>query len=447
MEVRSPSKIFKPTISGKVMVELKRALGLFEATMLGIGLILGAGIYVVIGRTAEHAMNAIWASILIAGAIAFLTGLSYAELSSLFPRASSSYFYVKKGLRREILAFLVGWLIFFEAACGASTASVGFSSYFLSLLGIKSKAWLLIVSLSLIALLSFLNYLGIEESAKLAILFTFFEALGLILIIALGFLFGSQPNYFQFPDFFSLMNGAALIFFAYVGFELMAATSEETKEARKTMPKAIILALLITGVLYLLVGLSVVRLLPWQNLAKSHAPLADAASKVLGQFGWFLIAFIALFATSNTVLGFLVTSSRISYGMAKDGMIWGALGKVGKRRTPTNAILLAALVASFQVLLAGLSKETYAVIDVVAKASNLGALVAFIFVNLSLVALRRNGVRGGFSIPFSLFGFPLLPLIASLLCITTIFISFHEFSVWIGLLSIMVLGLIFRRLL
>jgi len=421
--------------------------------MFGIGLILGAGIYVVIGRTALYAENSVWLSVAVAGLIAFMTGLSYAELSGMYPKASSSYYYIKEAMpHRGMIAFLVGWMIFFEAASGAATAAVGFAYYFTELfpyLKFIGRASTVIFSIMLIVIMSIVNWWGIKESSALNVIFTLVELSGLILVILIGFLYGTlSPNYFSLPSkgFLGVLQGSALIFFAYVGFELMATTSEETLKASVVMPKAILAALLVCSSVYLLVSLAVVRLLSWEELALSGAPLAAAVERIMGSWGWYVLALIALFATSNTVLGFLVSSSRMAYGMAADGMLHSKLSRVHyKRGTPHYAVAAAGFVSAFEVAVAGLTNMQ--IIDIVAKSSNLGCLIAFIFVNSSVVILRlrEKSVKRPFKIPGEFFKVPIIPLLGSIMCFIIIVLTFHEPVVWFITLVVLMLGMVFRR--
>lgn len=446
--------IIKPIINLKgTKLSLKRTLTFWQATMFGIGLILGAGIYVVIGRTATYAESSIWLSVLVAGFIAFLTGLSYAELSGMYPRASSSYYYVKRAIPyRGIIAFLVGWMIFFEAASGAATAAVGFAYYFTELLPhlrFMGRIAIVILALLLIVLMSLVNWWGIKESSSLNVAFTLIELSGLILVIFIGFIYGTlSPNYFSLPSkgFLGILQGSALIFFAYVGFELMATTSEETLKASVVMPRAILAALFACSTVYLLVSLTIVKLLTWKELTLSEAPLALAVERAIGSWGWYVLAFIALFATTNTVLGFLVSSSRMAYGMAVDRMLHFKFSEVHhKRGTPHYAVMLAGLVATFEIIVAGLTNVK--IIDIVAKSSNLGCLIAFIFVNLSVIILRfkEKDRRRPFRIPGELFGIPILSFIGSIMCLIVIILTFHEPVVWFITLVVLILGAIFKK--
>jgi len=443
--------------------ELKKALGLFQATFFGIGLILGAGIYVVIGEVANISGGMAWLAVIISGLIALFTGFSYAELSSMYPYASSSYYYTKEALpKHKNIAFLVGWLLFFESASGAATASIGFTSYLLSLSGptefLPINLQIFLVAAGVITIFTIINYLGIEESSKLNVIFTLIEMSGLILIIILGMLFGhSGTNFFEPPasGMLGIINGAALFFFAYTGFELMATTSEETKNPRKTMPRALIIALISTSLLYLLVTISALLLATPQELT-GGAPLAAAAENVIGYYGWYILAFIALFSTSNTILGFLISASRISYGMAKDKMLHSTLSEVHpKRKTPVKTILLAAVIALIEITIASMTAEVKVdggvikiggVLSIVAMSANLGALIAFIFVNYAVVKLRQDKkeIQREFRIP-AIKDIPITSVIAIILCITIIAISFHDLRVWIITLIVLIIGAIVRK--
>lgn len=357
-----------------------------------------------IGRAAGFSGDAVWLSVLFATFIALTTGLSYAELSSMYPTAASTHTYIEKAFpKRGLFAFIAGWLIFFEGVAGAATASVGFARYFTQLFAM-SEYWIPLVAILLVAILSFINWLGIEESAMMTVLFTFIEAGGLILVVLLGFMLPQRsPNYLAFnpslDPMIGILMGAAVFYFAFTGFELQPTLSEETKEPRKTIPKAIILALLITSLLYLLVAVAVVRLLPWDILAETRAPLAEAAA-VAWKPAYMVLMFIALFSTTNTVLGFLVSASRLAYGLASEGIVSKRLARVDKwRKTPYISVLISGLVAVLTILITVFLPEVtglrlrfgevkYKLVDVVGKTSSLAAILAFIMVNVAVIVLR-----------------------------------------------------------
>ena len=444
-------------------VKLKRTLGLGYATLFGVGLILGAGIYVLIGRAAGFAGDAVWASVLFASVIALTTGLSYAELSSMYPTAASTHTYVEHAFpERGVLAFIAAWLIFYEGVAGAATAAVGFSRYFTQLLGLGEELvpW---VSLILIVVLSLINWAGIEESATLAVLFTFVEAAGLVLVAALGVVAPARsPDYLalnpSLDPLTAVLLGAAVFYFAFTGFELQPTLSEETRESRRTIPLAILLALLITSTLYLLVALAAVRLMSWHKLAESRAPLADAAAAAWAPAYHSLMG-IALFSTSNTVLGFLVSSSRLLYGLAEEGVVASSLRRIDvRRKTPYVAVAAAGALAAFTILisvyvpqLTGLSLRVgeieYKLVDVVGKTSSLSCILAFISVNAAAVVLRlriRDAPRA-FEIPLTIGRVPLPPLISISLILVFISVSFLDPLIWLSTGVVAALGLTLYR--
>ena len=274
-------------------MRLKKEIGLFGATAYGVGLILGAGIYALIGEAAGLAGNALWISFLLGAFISSFTGLSYAELSAMFPRAAAEYVYSKKATEQEFPAFLIGWIEMFAEIVAVAAVALGFAGYFRSFLDLPT----VLIAIPLILLLSLLNFCGIKESSRFNILFTLVEALGLILVVALAVFFGDIPktNYLEISTVGGIFSATALIFFAYLGFEDVVNMAEETKNPTKNVPRALILSILISTILYALVSVSVVSLVSWKALGASEAPLAFAASKALGKGAFTVLSFIALF--------------------------------------------------------------------------------------------------------------------------------------------------------
>ena len=426
-------------------VELKRALGLNYATLFGVGLILGAGIYALVGRVAFYVGDAIWLSVLFATIIALLTGLSYAEFASMFPKAASSHTYVEQTFpHARTLAFISGWLIVFEGIAGASTAALGFARYTVGIFK-WSAIWIPMIAIILILVLTVINWIGIEESTSLIVVFTFVEAFGLVLIGILGFAFAQRaPSYTSvhadINPAIAMLLGAAVFYFAFTGFELQPTLSEEVKEPKKTVPKAIILALLICSFLYLLVAISVVRLLPPDQLSESKAPLADAAKQAWSP-AFLVLASIALFSTSNTVLGFLVSSSRLMYGLADEGILPKRVGEVHRKtRTPHYAIMISGLIAILIILITEylpdvvgwrvitIGGREYELIDLVGKTASLACLIVFVIINVAVVVFRyrRPDIKREFVVPSVI-----LPIIGALLTVIFIATSFLDWIIWV----------------
>jgi basic amino acid/polyamine antiporter, APA family len=195
------------------MQKLKRSLGLLETTFYGVGVIVGAGIYALIGKAAGLAGNMVWAAFGIGALIAAFTGLSYAELSSMFPKAGGEYVYLEHAFSRR-LAFLVGWLIVFGGVVTAATVALGFSGYFSAIFHTP----LIPIALVLIVLLSLLNFWGMRESAIANIIATIVELAGLALIIFFGLKYFGSVDYLTLPSFgfTGILSATALIFFAYL---------------------------------------------------------------------------------------------------------------------------------------------------------------------------------------------------------------------------------------
>ncbi len=407
---------------------LKRELGWLEVTLTGVGLTLGAGIYALIGEASALAGNAVWLAFVLSAIVAILTGLSYAELSSLFPKASAEHEYTLQAFGARP-ALVIGWLIILSGAVGASAVALGFAAYLRALLGVPAmpSALLLIVLLSLILLV------GIKEAAWLAILATFVEAFGLLLVIFVGLPYLGEVNYFEMPSGISgVFQASALLFFAYQGFEEMVKLSEETRDPERTIPRALISAVAICILLYVMVAVSAVSVMGWEPLGASPAPFAEIAFAALGKDAFVVISVIALFATANTVLLLLLASSRMIYGMARSSHLPHALSSVHPgRRTPRNAILVTMAVSMIFVLVGD--------IVLVANLTNFTIYVAFITVNGALIRLRwcKPHLIRPFRVPISLGWMPLLPVLGILSCAFMLMQLPTQVLVGGGLLTIM----------
>lgn len=387
---------------------LRRELGLFEVTLSGVGIILGAGVYVLIGQAAGLAGNALWLAFGLSAIMALLTGLSYAELSSMFPKAGAEYDYIANAFNAR-LAFVIGWLVFLSGVLAAATVALGFAGYFSALTSLP----LIISAVVLVVLLTALLGYGIKETAWVAVISTLIEASGLVIIIAIGLPHLGSVNYWEMPQGFSgLFAASALIFFAYQGFESMVKFSEETKSPETTIPKALIFAVATCVILYILVALSVVSVLGWQQLSVSNAPFVDIVSNTLGPGAAILIAIIALFATANTALMSMYASSRILYGMAGSSRLTSGFAWVHPgTRTPWTAILLCG-VLSIALIFAG-------DIAFIANVTNFTLFVTFIVINAAVIVLRFHSPESlrPFRIPFSIGRLPLIPLAGLVFCI------------------------------
>jgi basic amino acid/polyamine antiporter, APA family len=394
--------------------KLKRTLGFWQASIAGIGIILGAGIYALIGVAAGSAGPALWLSFAIAGFIAALTGLSYAELSSIFKKNAAEYDYIEKAMNKY-LAWIIAVMINFAAIFTAAAVALGFGGYFQGITGI-SIFWSATI---LIILLGAINLLGIKPTITLNAIFTFIEAAGLIFIIFLGIKHWGTVDLLHMPSGFQgVLQSAALVFFSFLGFEAIVKLTEETKNPSKNIPKAVIFSIGITTLIYILVAVSAVSLVSWESLAQSTSPLADAARAGLGSYTFIIMAIIALFSTTNTVLMEIITSSRMIYGMARRHAFPSIFGAVNKAtQTPHYAIVVVTLLA-FTFLL-------FQNIERVASLANLFTFLTFAAVNFATIILRKtHKKKRPFRVPGQLFGIPILPLLGGLLSLGMLYYVF-----------------------
>lgn len=412
---------------------LKRDLGLFDVVMLGVGIIFGAGIYVLIGQAAAYAGSALWLSFVVAAIIASFTGLSFAELASMFPKDGSVYLYVKNAYGIKPLSFLIGWMLMLAGAFGAATVSIGFGGYLESLTGIPR----VLSAAMLVIIFSILNWIGIKFSSIVNIIFTLIESAGLLLIIIIALPFLGSVNYIEMPHGFAgIFTSTLIIFFAYLGFENIVNIAEEIKNPRKIIPLALIISIIITTIVYILVSISIVSIMPWQKLAESSAPVADAAASVFPQSG-FVLFIIALFSTANTVLIMLISISRVLWGMAGQHVFPQILRKVDYNyKTPSYSI---AAIGILVLLFISIEKIT-----ILAQVTDILSFIIFFMVNTSVILLRFRmpNYPRAFKVPFSVMNIPLMPLFGALFSIGMLFYHDLPFHIIIALFVIVLIGLL-----
>lgn len=413
------------------MPKLKREIGLFEVTMYGIGVILGAGIYVLLGKAAGVAGNSVWISFVISAVIALFTGLSYAELSSMFPKSAAEYIYTKKAFGNRTFSFLIGWISIFAMVVAGAAVALGFAGYASVIFGVPIVA----AAIGLIILTSLINFWGMKESATLNIIFTSIEMFGLLMVIFFAFPHLGEVNLLEMPaGWAGVFTAATLIFFAYLGFEDLVNISEETKNPRKNIPLGLLISVVVTSIIYILVSMSAVTLMDWQALGASKAPLADTLSTV-APWASGLLSYIALFATGGTVLFLLVAASRKLYGMAEEHEFSKKLCLLHpKTKTPWVAIGVTALAA--------IGFATLGDIKVVAELTDFAAFTLFAAVNLSVIVLRfmQPKYPRKFFIPLSIGKMPVIPLLGLLFCFYLL--TFFTGSIYTGAAIVFAVGLV-----
>ena len=386
------------------MPKLKRTLGLVECTLMGVGVMLGAGIYALVGKAALQSGNAVWLSFLLASLVASCTGLSYAELSSFIPKAGGEYYYTSRALG-SFVAFLVSWLLVIGIAIAAATVALGFAGYLNAITGLN-PIWT--ACLLMVATTSLLIY-GIQQSAWVAAVCTVLELVGLAIVVAVGLPKLGTIDYFEMgPNgTVGVMSAGALIFFAYIGFEEIVQLAEETRDATRNIPRAVLLSIGITTLLYVLVAACAVSVMSWEELGKSESPLADVVAVALGQKAFLALSIIALFSTANTVLILVMSAARVLYGMAEDGKMPQPFAAIHRtRQSPYIATIGVAMVSV--VMIVALKN-----IAVVANLTNFTLLAAFSIINVAVVILRYREpqTERPFRIPGNIGKFPLIPLV------------------------------------
>jgi APA family basic amino acid/polyamine antiporter len=280
---------------------------------------------------------------------------------------------------------------------------LGFSGYLSAFLNVT----LVPGAIALILLAGLVLILGVKESVGLGILFTGIEVAGLVIVIVGSVKFVGSADYLEMPEGLGgLFRATTLVFFAYLGFEQVASLSEEARDARKSVPVAILLAVAVTTALYVLVAITSVSALGWEQLSESSAPLADVVKAATGAQVSRILVVIALVATASTVLLLQITSSRLMYGMSASGTLPRVLSAIHpKRKTPWIAALVATGIAGAFALLGD--------IETVVLLSNFAVLAAFVMVNASLIWLRytRPGLERPFRVPWNLGRMPVMALL------------------------------------
>lgn len=419
------------------MAELKRVLGLPMLTFYGTGMILGAGIYTVIGKAAGLAGESVWLSMILAAISAALSALSYAELSSMFPSVGGVYVYLGEAFpKSKWIANSIGLMMTFSGMATSAAVALAFAGYMHQFVAISPA----VIAFFLLIIFTGINILGIEETSWMNVLFTVIEVSGLLVFIYLGMNTPSFGNAISASPTLATITGSALIIFAYFGFENMVNFAEETKNPEKTLPRAILLSICITTVIYVLVAFAAISLLPIDQLAQSKAPLSDAvfpiSSKLAGALGG-----IALFATANTVLIALATTSRVLYGMAKNHAVPQVFAKVHKtKQTPWFSDVV---ICFFAILLLPLGR-----VEILASISSFAIMIAFLAVHVTLIVLRiqRPEQKRPFSVPLSIKKIPIFPVLGGI--ITVLLTLQFETTVYVfgaAFLIIIIISQLMRR--
>jgi APA family basic amino acid/polyamine antiporter len=401
---------------------LRRAIGLFDLTALGLGAVIGTGIFVILGEAIGDSGPAIVLSFVLAAVTCAFSALSYSELASSIPVSGSAYTYAYATLG-ELLAWIIGWDLILEYGVSVAAVAVGWGQYLNSLLN-TLFGWQLPDALSqppgeggivnipaafLVLAITGVLILGVRESTRANSVMVVLKIVVLLLFIGLAFTAFNADNLTPFtPNGFSgVTTAAAVIFFAYIGFDAVSTSGEEVKRPARDLPLAIIGSLVIATVLYCVVAVAALGAYPWQKLNGVEAPLATVLSDGVGtSWGSGLISVGALIAITSVVLTILYGQTRIMYSMSRDGLVPQAFSRVSRRQTPAMAT------AIFGILIAVLAATVP--LEIIFELVNIGTLFAFVIVNIGVIVLRRTrpDLERGFRVP----GVPVVPIIGALLC-------------------------------
>ncbi|MBP7515275.1 MAG: amino acid permease, partial [Flavobacteriales bacterium] len=356
---------------------LHRSLRLGHVIFFGVGSILGAGIYTLIGKVAGEAGNLTWLAFLIASFTAFLTAFSYAELSAAFPRSGGEYVYAQKAFGQRA-GTAVGLLIALNGIISAATVALGFAGYFTELIDLPR----LPVALGIIGLLLLVNIRGIQASSTVNIALTAVEILGLVVVCVAAMPQAGTTDLLALPEAGpnALFFAAALSFFAYMGFEDIVKLAEETRAPERDIPRALFISNGIVLLIYVALAMLVVSAMPWQELADEPAPLAAIVEGRWGRTGLVVVGIAALFSTSNTLLSNLLGSSRVLSFMGRELGPLRWLSRISARKTPVIALVLISAIASGFALIGDIA--------VVARIATVSIFLTFMLVNLAAIMLR-----------------------------------------------------------
>lgn len=383
---------------------LKRRIGLGLLTAYGVGVIVGAGIYVLVGAVAAEAGVCAPLAFVLAGAIAAPTALSYAEFSTRLPEAAGEAAFVANGLQAPWLGTLVGLVIVLAGAVSAAAVLRGGVGYLGAVTGWPAGPSVIVIG----ALLAVVAVVGVLESLALAAIFTVVEVIGLLLVVYAGFTAAPVAD-FQFPQeivWSGVSAGAVLAFFAFIGFEDIVNMAEEVREPERTLPRAILLSLVIASLLYALVSWAAVRTVPIDRLGASEQPLALVWQMSQGGNAAFL-SLIAVVAALNGVLAQIVMASRVLFGLGRRSPWLAGFHHAHSRfGTPVRATLLVGVV----VIVGALALP---VADLAGFTSVL-LLAVFVLVNGALIAIKRRAPEAAFRVPMAVPVFGLVVALAAL---------------------------------
>lgn len=411
-------------LGARKTTKLQRSISAFDLVMLGVGAIVGTGIFILPGTVAAtHAGPAIIFSFIIAAIVCTFAGMCYAEFSSAVPVTGSAYTYGYL-VFGEIIAWVAGWALVLEYGLAVSSVATGWSAYFVSFLegfditipkaisGAFDPAggtYVNLPAILIILILAFLLTLGVKESSKVNAFMVFIKIGVILLFIITGMFYVEPDNWKPFLPFGAggVLSGAAIVFYAYLGFDAVSSAAEEVKHPQRDMPIGIIGSLGVCTLLYVAVSLVLTGIAPYTELNVANP--VSYAIQLVGQ-DWIagVISLGAITGMMTVILVMLYGGTRLLYAFGRDGLLPKLMSEVDpKSKTPIKSTWAFTL---FVALWAGFVPLTK-----LAELVNMGTLLAFLIVSIGVIFLRKNKSipSGGFKVPF----YPVLPIISFLLCL------------------------------
>lgn len=445
--------------------QLRKDLSWWHLVVFGVSVVIGAGIFTVTASTAGNITGpAIWISFLIAAATCGLAAVCYAEFASTLPVAGSAYTF-SYATFGEFLAWIIGWNLVLELAIGAAVVATGWSSYLGMVLGFQAGSeavfgWLTIDwgALLIVAVVATLLALGTKLSSQFSAAVTAIKVAVVVLVVVVGAFYIKRDNYSPFippPEaehggtgveqsvlslftgahtshygWYGVLAGASIVFFAFIGFDIVATMAEETKHPQRDVPRGILATLAIVTVLYVAVSLVLSGMVPYTELRNRpdgrHANLATAFAANGVHWASGIISIGALAGLTTVVMVLMLGQCRVLFAMARDGLLPRSLAKTGPRGTPVRITVVVALLVAFAASAFPMSKLEEMV--------NVGTLFAFVLVSAGVIVLRRTrpDLPRGFRVPWV----PLLPVASVVACLWLMLnltgLTWIRFGVWMA---------------
>lgn len=383
---------------------LKRTLTLWQLTTTGVGIVIGAGIYVLIGEAAEEAGAALWIAFILAALLSALTGLSYAELAGMYPSAGAEFEFARRAFN-DFTGFITGWMMLTANMIAAGAVSIGFAHYLRYFFDVPLR----VGAAGLLVVLTALIIAGIQRSIWFSVMLAVLQVGGLVMVIAVGFPAVGDRSLTEGATVSGVLGASALVFFAFIGFDEVVTLSEDTVDPARAVPRALLFSLGISTLLYVLVGIAAVSVIDASELAASDTPLALVMAEDWGARASDIVAVIALASTMNTTLLVLTAASRLTYSMARSHALPPFMAAIAPRaHSPYVAALAGLCVAGGFAMLGD--------IGLVASVTDFAVYAIFIAVNMSLIVLRFRApnAKRTIRLPFSIARVPVTPVLGTL---------------------------------